>query len=188
MAEVGPDWVRLDGPESGEWVPTSTFVWTAGVAPDPLAGKLGLPTDERGRIVVDETLAVPGRPEVFALGDAAAVPIAGQHGAVTPPTAQHALRQAWACGDNVAASLGHGKPRPFRFKGLGLLVNLSEHYALTTWLRCRPGAGGCASASTGWSPSSSLVTSPSLAPSATRSPCRASTARPEVLHKGDASG
>ena len=130
VAEVGPDWVRLDGPESGEWVPTSTFVWTAGVAPDPLAGKLGLPTDERGRIVVDETLAVPGRPEVFALGDAAAVPIAGQHGAVTPPTAQHALRQAWACGDNVAASLGHGKPRPFRFKGLGLLVNLSEHYGV----------------------------------------------------------
>src|SRR6266516_4867671 len=127
VAEVGPDWVRF---ENGDWVATSTFVWTAGVTPDPLAGKLGLPTDERGRIVVDGTLTVKGHPEVFALGDAAAVPIAGRGDATAPPTAQHALREAWACGDNVAASLGHGTPRPFRFKGLGLLVNLSEHYGV----------------------------------------------------------
>jgi NADH:ubiquinone reductase (H+-translocating) len=127
LEQVGPDWVRFS---DGEWVPTSTVVWTAGVAPDPLIGKLGLPTDERGRLVVDEHLTVSGRDDIFALGDAAAVPIAGRPGATAPPTGQHALREAKVCGDNVAASLGHGERRPFTFKGLGMLVNLSDHYGV----------------------------------------------------------
>jgi NADH:ubiquinone reductase (H+-translocating) len=127
LEQIGPDWVRFS---DGEWVPTSTVVWTAGVTPDPLVGKLGLATDERGRLVVDEYLQVPGREDVFAVGDAAAVPILGRRDATAPPTAQHALRQARACGDNVAASLGHGRRRPFTFQGLGLLVNLSERYGV----------------------------------------------------------
>jgi NADH:ubiquinone reductase (H+-translocating) len=140
LEQVGPDWVRFTG---GEWMPASTIVWTAGVTPDPLAGKLGLATDERGRIVVDEHLAVPGRDDVFAVGDVAAVPIAGRRPGTAPPTAQHALRQAKVCADNLAAGLGHtrrqprpftgharSQPRPFTFAGLGLLVNLSEHYGV----------------------------------------------------------
>jgi NADH:ubiquinone reductase (H+-translocating) len=127
LEQVGPDWVRFS---DGEWVPTSTVVWTAGVTPDPLVGKLGLATDERGRLVVDEYLRVQGREDVFAVGDAAAVPVLGREGMTAPPTAQHALRQARVCGDNVAASLGHGRRRPFTFQGLGLLVNLSERYGV----------------------------------------------------------
>jgi NADH dehydrogenase len=126
LEQVGPDWVRFTG---GEWMPATTVVWTAGVTPDPLAGKLGLATDGRGRIVVDEGLAVPGRDDVFAVGDVAAVPLA-RKGGTAPPTAQHALRQAKVCGDNVATSLGHGKRRRFAFSGLGLLVNLSENYGV----------------------------------------------------------
>jgi NADH dehydrogenase len=127
LEQVGPGWVRFS---DGEWVPTSTVVWTAGVTPDPLIGKLGLVTDERGRLVVDEYLRVQGREDVFAVGDAAAVPVLGRQGATAPPTAQHALRQARVCGDNVAASLGHGQRRPFTFQGLGLLVNLSQRYGV----------------------------------------------------------
>jgi NADH:ubiquinone reductase (H+-translocating) len=126
LEQVGPDWVRFT---DGEWMPATTVVWTAGVTPDPLAGKLGLATDGRGRIVVDEGLAVPGRDDVFAVGDVAAVPLA-RKGGTAPPTAQHALRQAKVCGDNVATSLGHGKRRRFAFSGLGLLVNLSENYGV----------------------------------------------------------
>jgi NADH dehydrogenase len=126
LEQVGPDWVRFT---DREWMPATTVVWTAGVTPDPLAGKLGLATDERGRILVDEHLGVPGRDDVFAVGDVAAVPIAGK-GGTAPPTAQHALRQAKVCGDNVATSLGHGQRRRFGFGGLGLLVNLSENYGV----------------------------------------------------------
>src|SRR6266540_4211778 len=127
LEQVGPDWVRFTG---GEWMPATTIVWTAGVMPDPLAGKLGLASDERGRIVVDEHLAVAGRDDVFAVGDVAAVPIAGPEPRTAPPTAQHALRQARVCADNLASTLGHGQRRRFAFAGLGLLVNLSEHYGV----------------------------------------------------------
>jgi NADH dehydrogenase FAD-containing subunit len=64
------------------------------------------------------------------VGDVAAVPIAGRKPGTAPPTAQHALRQARVCADNLAATLGHGQPRSFAFAGLGLLVNLSEHYGV----------------------------------------------------------
>ena len=107
----------------GTIVPTRTLVWCAGVAASPLVATLGLPL-ERGRLVVNERLSVAGRPEVFALGDCAAVPDLTRPGKVTPPTAQHALRQARTAARNIAASLGHGRPRPYRHSDLGLVVDL----------------------------------------------------------------
>ncbi len=154
LEQVGPDWVRFTG---GEWMPATTIVWTAGVMPDPLAGKLGLASDERGRIVVDEHLAVAGRDDVFAVGDVAAVPIAGPEPRTAPPTAQHALRQARVCADNLASTLGHGQRRRFAFAGWAC------------WSTCR---STTASGWTGRSPRPSRGTSPSWARSATRSRCR----------------
>ncbi|MFE0146546.1 NAD(P)/FAD-dependent oxidoreductase [Nonomuraea sp. NPDC059007] len=107
----------------GEFVPTRTIVWGAGVRPDPLASDLGLET-VRGRILVDENLAVPGHPEIFACGDAAAVPDLTRDGELCAMTAQHAERQGRAVARNVAASLGYGKPRPYKHHDLGLVVDL----------------------------------------------------------------
>ncbi|MFD9942869.1 NAD(P)/FAD-dependent oxidoreductase [Nonomuraea sp. NPDC059023] len=107
----------------GEFVPTRTIVWGAGVRPDPLASDLGLET-VRGRILVDENLAVPGHPEIFACGDAAAVPDLTRDGELCAMTAQHAERQGRAAARNVAASLGYGKPRPYKHHDLGLVVDL----------------------------------------------------------------
>jgi NADH dehydrogenase len=127
VEEARAGWLRFS---DGSELRTCTFVWTAGVSPDPLVAKIGLATDERGRVMVDQYLAAHGRAEVFALGDAAAVPVNGRAARLAPPTAQHALRQARVCGDNIAASLGRGRRRPFTFRGLGLLVNLGDHYAV----------------------------------------------------------
>jgi NADH:ubiquinone reductase (H+-translocating) len=124
VKEVGPDWVRLS---DGDDISTRTFVWTAGVAPSPLVARTGLPTDEKRRVLVDEYLRVHGREDVFALGDSALVPDKAEPSGYAPPTAQHALREAKACADNLAATLGEGHARPFRFRGLGLLVNLGEY-------------------------------------------------------------
>ncbi|MGW9494060.1 FAD-dependent oxidoreductase [Streptomyces prasinus] len=107
----------------GEFVDTRTLVWCVGVRPDPLAESLGLPM-ERGRLLVDPQLRVPGRPEVFACGDAAAVPDLEEPGQYTPMTAQHAWRQGKVCAHNVAASLGDGEPRPYRHSDLGFVVDL----------------------------------------------------------------
>ena len=89
---------------------------------------LGLPT-RAGRLVVDAELAVPGHADVWAAGDAAAVPdlAARMHDGDlpdTPPTAQHAQRQGKVLGRNVAASLGVGRSRRYRHKDLGLVADL----------------------------------------------------------------
>ncbi|WP_173266005.1 NAD(P)/FAD-dependent oxidoreductase [Streptomyces pacificus] len=70
IKEATPDGVLLD---DGEFVPTRTLVWCVGVRPDPLVADIGLPLD-RGRLRVTAALDVPGHPDVFACGDAAAVP------------------------------------------------------------------------------------------------------------------
>lgn len=108
----------------GEFVHSRTLVWCVGVRPDPLAESLGLPM-ERGRLLVEPTLRVPGRPEVFACGDAAAVPDLDKPGEYTPMTAQHAWRQGRVAGQNIAASLGDGGGlRPYRHKDMGFVVDL----------------------------------------------------------------
>jgi NADH dehydrogenase len=107
----------------GEFVPTMSLIWCVGVRPDPLVDELGLKS-ERGRVVVDEYLSVPGHPEVFAVGDAAAVPDLTRPGELTPMTAQHAQRQGQRAAHNIAASYGHGRRRPYKHHDLGFLVDL----------------------------------------------------------------
>ncbi|WP_051865399.1 NAD(P)/FAD-dependent oxidoreductase [Streptomyces griseus] len=120
VKEATPDGVLLT---DGEFVPTRTVVWCVGVRPDPLAESLGLPL-ERGRLLVDPYLQVPGRPEVFACGDAAAVPDLSRPGQYTPMTAQHAWRHGKVCAHNVAASLGVGERKPYRHSDMGFVVDL----------------------------------------------------------------
>ncbi|MDG5802232.1 NAD(P)/FAD-dependent oxidoreductase [Streptomyces ossamyceticus] len=120
VKEATPTGVLLS---DGEFVDTRTLVWCVGVRPDPLAESLGLPM-ERGRLLVEPTLQVPGRPEVFACGDAAAVPDLTKPGTYTPMTAQHAWRQGKVAALNVAASLGRGEPKPYRHSDLGFVVDL----------------------------------------------------------------
>jgi len=94
-----------------------------GVRPDPLVQSLELPM-ERGRLLVDPHLQVPGRPEVFACGDAAAVPDLENPGSYTPMTAQHAWRQGKVCAHNIAASFGDGERQAYRHKDMGFVVDL----------------------------------------------------------------
>jgi NADH:ubiquinone reductase (H+-translocating) len=103
---------------------SETIVWATGQRPAPFVAGLGLPTDAQGRLVVDEYLRVTPRGDVFALGDAAAVPDPG--GGVSPPTAQHAVRQAVVCAANVAAGFGAGELVPFRYRNRGLAVTLGR--------------------------------------------------------------
>ncbi|SMQ20098.1 NADH dehydrogenase [Streptomyces sp. Ag82_O1-12] len=108
----------------GEFVETRTLVWCVGVRPDPLVESLGLPM-EKGRLLVDPHLRVPGRPELFACGDVAAVPDLENPGSYTPMTAQHAWRHGKVAAENVAASLGLGGARtPYRHRDLGFVVDL----------------------------------------------------------------
>jgi NADH:ubiquinone reductase (H+-translocating) len=111
--------------DDGEEFPAGTLVWTAGVAPSPLARQAGLPTDASGRVIVNKFLAVEGTEGVWALGDCAAVPdLAAADGAVCAPTAQHAYRQARRLAGNIAAVLRGGTPRPYRHASAGSVASL----------------------------------------------------------------
>ncbi|WP_344395695.1 FAD-dependent oxidoreductase [Streptomyces vastus] len=120
VEEATPTGVRLS---DGEFIDTRTLVWCVGVRPDPLVEGLGRPL-ERGRLLVDPYLQVPGHPEVFACGDAAAVPDLEKPGQYTPMTAQHAWRHGKVAGRNVAASLGVGDRRVYRHRDIGFTVDL----------------------------------------------------------------
>ena len=126
VEEVHADRVALS---TGETVPARTLVWTAGVRPQPVVERLGLPLED-GRIAVDRYCRVKGRDDVWALGDAAAVPDPANEGSACPPTAQHAVRQGRTVARNVAATLGTGEARPFRYRTLGLFVDLGRRRAV----------------------------------------------------------
>ena len=110
--------------EDGTTIRTNTFVWTAGISPNPLLEGLSCARNG-GRILVDEFLEVPGFPGVWAVGDSAAVPdLPG--GAFSPPTAQHALRQGRVAGKNIAAAVRGGRKREFRYRTIGALASIGR--------------------------------------------------------------
>ncbi|MEV0251826.1 FAD-dependent oxidoreductase [Nocardia sp. NPDC050712] len=110
-------------------VPAYTVAWVTGVTGAPVLSTLNLPM-EKGRLVVDEQLQVAKHPEVFAGGDAAAVPDLTKPGTITPPTAQHATRQGKVLARNVAASLGIGRAVPYKHRDMGLVVDLGPGFAV----------------------------------------------------------
>ncbi len=120
VAEAMTDSVHLT---NGEKVPTRSLIWCVGVRADPLVDGLDLETS-KGRLVVDEYMAVPGADGIYACGDCAAVPDLTQPGQVCGMTAQHAQRQGRGVARNVAASLGTGGARPYQHHDLGFLVDL----------------------------------------------------------------
>jgi NADH dehydrogenase len=124
VLDARPGVVVLDNCE----IPTRTLVWTAGTAPNPLLKQVGLDTDKRGAVLVDANLAVSGRPNLWALGDCAAV-IDAKSGKPCPPTAQFALREGRVLARNIKAAVEGRKPDPFHFDALGALCGVGHHTA-----------------------------------------------------------
>jgi len=114
--------------DSGEEIRTETLIWTAGTTPNPLLKDLPAERDKRGAMVVNDNLAVPGCEGLWAAGDCAAVTDI-KTGELCPPTAQFALREAYALADNIHAAT-RGKPlKPFHFGGLGTLCVVGHQTA-----------------------------------------------------------
>ena len=116
----------FDGSEAvlstGVTVPSRTLVWAAGVRANPALEELGVPLDDRGRVMVDSTLRVEGSERVWSLGDCAAVPNVRTPGRTDPPTCQHALRQARRLARNL-----EGDPKPYGYKMLGQVATLGRY-------------------------------------------------------------
>ena len=111
----------------GSRIDTNVFVWTGGVGANPLVA--ALPFARNGRVPVDADLAVPGYPDVWAVGDCAIV-TPPQGGAPYPPTAQHALREGIRAGRNIVAALQGTRQRPFAYTMVGQMAHLGQHQAV----------------------------------------------------------
>jgi NADH dehydrogenase len=116
----------------GTTLETETLVWTAGVRAHPLLAELGLPLDDRGRVVVDPLLRVEGRGNIWALGDCARVPNEATPELPDPPTSQHALRQARRLAKNL-----RGEQKPYRYRMLGQVATLGRHKGIADVLGLR---------------------------------------------------
>jgi NADH dehydrogenase len=123
---------------TGERIPARLVCWTAGVRTPGVVRQLGLPLTKGDRIETDATMRVKGRDNVWAIGDAAAVPDPAQRRReAAPQTCQHAIREGRVVGSNVASVLGGRKPRPLRYRTLGVFVDMGQHKAVATVLGLR---------------------------------------------------
>ena len=106
------------------FIKARTLIWTAGTSPNAILASLPC-KKERGRLVVNEYMEVPGWPSVWALGDCAVVPDP-RTGHPYPPTAQHAMRQGKTVARNVEAAVAGGSRTPFVFSTIGLLAAIGR--------------------------------------------------------------
>lgn len=109
ISKVLPGGVELAG---GEFIPAEATLWTAGTVAPPLAADAGLTVDGRGRIVVDPTLRSVSHPQVYAVGDAAAV---SQPYGVIHGTCQSGIPTGLHAGDAIGAEARGRAPKAFRF-------------------------------------------------------------------------
>jgi NADH:ubiquinone reductase (H+-translocating) len=109
----------------GTSIPATTLIWTAGVKPCAAIESLDC-KKERGRILVNEYLAVPGVDGLWACGDCAAVPDGYETGKFFPPTAQHGMREAITAAKNIEAAIDDRPLKPFVFTTLGQLATIGR--------------------------------------------------------------
>ncbi|BCJ32814.1 oxidoreductase [Actinocatenispora thailandica] len=134
IVKVLPDGVALAGSETvpAETVPAGTVLWTSGVRATPLATVAGLAVDTAGRIVTDAALRSVSHPEVYAVGDAAAIEqgYGMLHGTCQSgmPTGVHAARAI------LAVLAGH-EPPAFRFGYYHTTISLGRGDAVVQFTR-----------------------------------------------------
>ena len=99
-----------------ERVAAQTVLWAAGVAASPLAKSLGAPLDRVGRVLTEPTLAVPGHPEIFVVGDLASMQ---QDGRPLPGVAQVAMQGGTQAAKNILLAIRREPLQPFRYRDHG---------------------------------------------------------------------
>ena len=121
---IDPDGVELAG---GERIASRTVLWGAGVAASPLARELGAPLDRAGRVQVRPDLSVPGRPEVFVVGDVARI---DQRGAPVPGLAPVAIQEGRCAARNVIRLARGRRTLPFHYFDRGTLSTIGRAAAV----------------------------------------------------------
>jgi NADH dehydrogenase len=127
VTDVDEDGVTLKGGSTTEHISALTVLWAAGVAASPLAKSLGVPLDRAGRVTVEPTLAVPGYPTTFVVGDMCAFV---QDGKPLPGVAQVAMQQGAHAARNILRAIEKRPLVPFRYKDYGTMATIGRGAAV----------------------------------------------------------
>jgi NADH dehydrogenase len=127
VREVRPGEVELT---DGRRLEAGSIVWTAGVRGSEVGRMLGVEPDRQGRVAVEPTLQLPGRPEVFVIGDLARLDDLPMLSPVAMQEAKHAARV-------ITAMIGGRTPEPFLYKDPGTMATIGRNSAVAQLGRLR---------------------------------------------------
>jgi NADH dehydrogenase len=109
-------------------IPAATVLWAAGVLASPLAKTLDVPVDRAGRVIVNSDLTAPSHPNVFVIGDLAA--LNGEDGRQLPGVAQVAIQQGQHAAGNIVRSMEGEAMTPFAYDDKGNLATIGRNKAV----------------------------------------------------------
>jgi len=121
--------ITAAGVQMGDtFLPARTVIWAAGVAPSPLAKDLGVPLDRTGRVLVSPDLTIPGRPNIYVIGDLAAVAWPGHD--TVPGMAPAAMQEGRHAAANILRQIDNKPPLPFHYKNKGMMATIGRASAV----------------------------------------------------------
>ncbi len=137
VASVSPNRVLL---KSGEELRAHTLVWGAGLQGNPVVQSLGLRLERGNRIGVGADLTLPGHPEVFVVGDVAAI-VDPKTEQVLPQLGSVALQSGEHAGETIANLVAGKQTRPFAYKDKGTMAAIGRGAACVQMLGGRTMTG-----------------------------------------------
>jgi NADH dehydrogenase len=137
VASVSPTRVTLKGDEE---LKTHTLVWGAGLQGNSLVLTLGLELQRGNRIGVGPDLALPDRPEVYALGDIAAI-VDEKTQQALPQLGSVALQSGEHAGETIARRIAGKKTKPFKYRDKGTMAAIGRRAAVVQMLGGRTMTG-----------------------------------------------
>jgi len=111
-----------------EFIPCRVKIWAAGNNASFVGKTLGVPSDRAGRVIVNDDLTIPGRPEVQVIGDLANFP--HQTGQPLPGISPVAMQQGRHAARNVLAMIKGRKPQRFRYWDKGTMATIGRNKAV----------------------------------------------------------
>ena len=141
VEKIEPTRVTL---KSGTVLPAHTLVWGAGLQGNELVRSLGLELEKGNRIAVDDELRIPAHPEVYVVGDIAAI-TDQKTSQVLPQLGSVALQSGEHAGETIAHLVAGKKTKPFKYRDKGTMATIGRGSAVVQMLGGRTMKGKAAS-------------------------------------------
>jgi NADH dehydrogenase len=134
---ISPTRVTL---KSGDVLKAHTLVWGAGLQGNPIVQSVGIELQRGNRIGVGPDLTLPGHPEVYVLGDIAAI-VDQKTEQVLPQLGSVALQSGEHAGESIARRIRGKEPKPFKYRDKGTMATIGRKAAVVQMLGGRTMTG-----------------------------------------------